>query len=164
MKKTMLSFVFIVALSAQVVGQDVNTMLSKLSKHENVHRIAVGSFGMFFVKIVGGIAGGREALKGMKGIQSLELFAVSDECSAKEKAILREQLQNLKDDREYAMLMQIKKEGDFVRFLIQKEKDAIREMLMVVLSGDDDGGESVVIRLKGHFKESDLAEWVAKNK
>jgi len=159
MKKTVVSVIILFALSAQAFGQDIDNVLSRLAKHENVDKISIGSFGMFLAKMVGGAAGGKEAWQGLKGVKSFELLALSDECSAGEKAKIREQLKNLKDDKEYATLMNIKAENNIVRFLIKQKKDTIKEVLMVVLEEEN----TVVIRLKGSFKESDLATLVEKS-
>ena len=162
MKKTAVSLVVLLALGMQTFGQDVNTVLSRLSKHENVDKISISPFGMFFVKMAGGVAGGKEALQGMKGIKSFELLTLNDGCSDNERAKIRKQLKNLKDDKEYATLMNVKDGDDFVRFLIKQEKDTIKEILMIVLSGEKDN-DTVVIRLKGKFKESDLFDLVEKS-
>jgi hypothetical protein len=161
MKRAAISIAFILAWSVQILGQDVHTALTQLSVHENVEKISIGPLGMFFVKMAGGAAGGKEALRGIKGIKSIELLALDDECPAEKKAAIREQLQNLEDDRQYNTLMRIKDGNDRVRILVRKEKKTINEILMIILSDSDD--ESVVIRLRGSFKESDLADWMAKS-
>ena len=162
MKKTVVSLIILLALSIQVFGQNINTVLSGLSKHENVEKISIGSFGMFFAKMAGGIAGGKEVLQGMKGIKSIDLLTLNNECTDNEKAKIREQLKNLKDDGVYSVLMNVKDGNDMVRFFVKQKKDTIKEILMIVLSGDNDE-DTVVIRLKGNFKASDLARLVEKS-
>lgn len=164
MKKTIVILFCIIALSVQAFGQDVNATLSRLSKHENVEKISIGSFGMFFIKLLGGATGGKEVPQGMKGIKSFELLALSDECPSSEKANIWKQLKELKDDAIYATLMYVKDGEDQVRFLVKKEKDTIKELLMIILSHEEaKKDEVVVVRLKGKFKENELADWIAKS-
>ena len=158
MKKTMLLFIFIGALNSQIFGQNVNTVLSRLEKHENTEKVSVGSFGMFLVKL----AGGNEALQGMKGIKSFELLTLNNQCPADQKSKIHKQLKELKDDSTYATLMLIKDGENHIRFLINKEKEKVKELILIILSQEEQKNESVVIRLKGKFKESDLADLVAK--
>jgi len=160
MKKRSVTLIILFAIAIHSFGQDVNSVLSKLSKEKNVERISIGSFGMFFVKMVGGMAGGSELWQGLKGIKSLEVLTWSEGYSAVEKEHIREMLHNLKDDKEYATLMTIKDEGEYVRFLIKQEKEVIKEVIIIALEEDDD---SVVLRLKGSFRESDLTDLVDKS-
>ncbi|MDR2621448.1 MAG: DUF4252 domain-containing protein [Dysgonamonadaceae bacterium] len=164
MKKAVVVFVVVFAWSLQGFGQNVNQVITQLSKNENVETISVGSVGMFFSKLLGASVGGKEGLEGLKGLKSLELLVVKDECPADQKKKIWNQLKNLKDDKEYATLMQVKDGDDFVRFLGKKaEKDTIKDILMIVLSKEENGSEDmVVIRLKGQFKASDVAKWTEK--
>jgi hypothetical protein len=160
MKKTIVVVFCISVLSIQVFGQDINTVLSQLSKHENIEKITIGSFGMFFVKLLGGVTGGEGYPQGVKGIKAFELLTLNDKCPANEKAAVWKQLKELKDDKVYATLMSVKDDEDHVRFLMKKEKDTIKELLMIVLSAKE---EVVIIRLKGKFNESDWVDWLTKS-
>ncbi|MDR2806365.1 MAG: DUF4252 domain-containing protein [Dysgonamonadaceae bacterium] len=160
MKKTAVSFVVIFAFSMQIFGQNVDKEIARLSKQENVEKISIGSVGMFFTQLLGVSVGGKDALQGMKGLKSFELLALSDECPAAQKTEIWNRLKNLKDDKEYATLMHIKENDNLVRFLVKEEKKDIREILIIILSVEE---KAVVIRLKGNFKPSDLADLVAKS-
>ena len=65
----------------------------------------------------------------------------------------------LSDDSEYATLMQVKNEGNKVRMMMRQEDDVVRELLLTVVSNDDD---SVVIRIKGKMKLSEILEAIEK--
>jgi hypothetical protein len=157
MKKIGLLGVFIFALSIQLFGQGPDNIMSKLSKSKDMEKISVGSFGMFFIKLVGGVNGVPE----LKGIQSFELLTLSDDCPVDRKKEIRKQLENLKDDDKYSTLLRVKDNEDNVRIMIRKEKDTIKEVFMIVLSKDME--DTVVMSLKGNIKENDLSDLVAKH-
>ena len=59
---------------------------------------------------------------------------------------------NKLDKKDYKELMTVKESTQSVNFLVKEDGGFISELLMIV-SGDDD----VLMRMKGHFKMSDLA-------
>ena len=157
MKKTVFTFVMMVALSLSVCGQSSNReILRALADNDDVERVAVGSIGMWFAKLVSGL----NFVPGLKGINSVEILTVSDECPAKRKEEIKKQMARLSDDSEYATLMQVKDGGSKVRMMIRQENDVVRELLLTVLSNDDD---SVVIRIKGKMKLSEIQEMIEKS-
>ena len=157
MKKTVFTFAMLVALSLSVCGQNSNRkILRDLADSDDVTRISIGSVGMFFAKLAGGLNGIPE----LKGIKSLEVLAVNDECSGKRKEEIKKQIAKLSDDAEYVTLMDVKDGGDKVRMMIRQEgDDIVRELLFAVVSNDDD---SAVIRIKGKMKLSEIQEMIEK--
>ena len=155
MKRTVFTFIMMAALSLSVCGQGTNRkILRELADSDDVERISVGSFGMWLVKLIGG-----KEIPEIKGINSVEIMTISDKCPPKRREALRKQIAKLSDDSEYETLMQVKEEGNKVRMLIRQEDDVVREWLLAVVSNDDD---SVVIRIKGKMKLSDIQEMVEK--
>ena len=146
-----------VALSLSACGQSSNrNILRDLADSDDVTRISVGSFGMFFVKLVGGL----NEVPGLKGINSVEILAISDECSVNRKEAIKKQIAKLSDDAEYVTLMDVKDGGDKVRMMIRQEgDDLVRELLIAVVSNGDD---SAVVRIKGKIKLSEIQEMIEK--
>jgi hypothetical protein len=158
MKRTVFTFVMMAALSLSVCGQNSNRkILQALADNDDVMKISVGSVGMWLAKLAGAL----DDVPELKGINSVEILTVSDECSSSRKEKIKKQMASLSDDSEYATLMQVKDEGDKVRMLIRQENEVVKELLMTVLSND---GDSVVIRIKGKMKLSDIQEVIKKNK
>ena len=156
MKKTVFTCVMMVALSLSVCGQSSNReILRTLANSDDVMRISVGSIGMWFAKLVGGLSEVPE----LKGIKSVEILVVSDECSKHRKEEIKKQIASLSDDAEYVTLMSVKDAGDKVRMMIQQDDDIVKELLLAVVSNDDD---SVVVRIKGKMKLSEVQAMVEK--
>jgi hypothetical protein len=106
------------------------------------------------------ICGGMKDIPELKGIESFEIITLSDECSKSQKKEIREKLKNMKDNKVYSTLLQIKKEDDNVRIMVKIEKDVVKEVLLLVISDKDEN--LVLMSLKGKMKKSDLSGLVAK--
>ena len=160
MKKTVFIFTMLVAISLSVCGQKSNReILSALSNSDDVARISVGSFGMWLAKLVGGL----EDIPQLKGINSIEILTVSDDCPPNRKETIKKQMASLSDDADYVTLMNVKDKDDKVRIMIRQQDDLVRELLLAVVSNSSDNdGDSVIIRIKGKMKLSDVQEMVEK--
>ncbi len=110
---------------------------------------------MFLAKLFGGL----EDMPELKGIQSVEIMTVSNECSDNRQKEIKKQIASLSDDAEYTTLISIKGEEDKVRLMARQENDMIKELLFVVLEKEDD---SVVIRIKGKMNLSDVQSMIEK--
>lgn len=155
MKKKFLYLVLVCCLSFSIHAQNTGKVVDQLFKSESVNKLSVGSCGMFFAKLAGGI----DDIPFVKGAKSFDLVMVKDECSESQKKEFRKNLMSIKDDKEYATLVQVKDNKDHVRIMMRKDKDTIKELLFIVFEDNDD---MVVMRLKGNMKESELNGLVEK--
>jgi ribosomal protein S3AE len=159
MKKIFVYLVLVFGLSFQSYSQNVDAIINQFAKNENVYKIRIGTFGMFFVKNIGAIfIKEKDVLPILKSIKSLGIFILDDESDEKTKNEIKQKLSKLKDDHEYTTFLQVKDGDDNVRMMVRKDKNIIRELLLIV----DDAEDTVVIRVKGKLKESDLAEIIVK--
>ena len=161
MRKTVFIFAMLVATSLSVCGQSSNReILMALADSDDVTRISVGSFGMWLVKLAGGLNNVPE----LKGINSVEILTVSDECPKNRREAIKKQIAGLSDDAEYVTLMNVRDKDNKVRFMIRQEDDTVRELLLAVVSYDpeDKDDDAVVIRIKGKMKLSDIQEMIEK--
>jgi len=71
----------------------------------------------------------------------------------------RNKFKTLKDDEKYTTLLTARNDGDNVRIMIKKEKDVIRELIIIA----NDTEDIAMIRLKGKIKESDLGTIIAQH-
>lgn len=160
MKKMMLSFVVLTALCVSSCATTCRPssnqqILSALADNDDVTNLSVGSFGMFFVKMLGGF----DELPALKGIKGVEILSVSDECPKHRREKINQQIASLSDDGEYSTLLQVKDKEDKVRMFVRQDNDFVNELLLAVVSDNDD---SAVIRIKGKIKLSDVQEMVEK--
>ena len=156
MKKTVFTFAMMIALSLSVCGQNSNReILRALSGSDDVTRISVGSVGMFFAKMVGAL----NHVPGLKGINSVEVLTVSDECSGKRREEIKKQIAELSDDAEYVTLMSVKDGNEKVRMMVRQDNDIVKELLIAVVSTDED---SAVIRIKGKMNLTEIQEMIEK--
>ena len=159
MKRTVFTFVMMVALSLSVCGQNSNReILRALADSDDVEKVSIGSVGMWFAKLAGGL----NNVPGLKGINSIEILTVSDKCPQKRKEAIKKQIASLSDDSEYETLMMVKDEGDKVRMLIRQDDEIVKELLLVVVSDKKNDSDSVVIRIKGKLKLSEIQEMIEK--
>ena len=156
MKKMVFTLVMLVAVSLSVCGQRSNRdILRDLADNDDVTRVAIGSIGMFFAKMVSGL----NDLPGLKGIKSIEILSVGDECPGNRREALKRQISSLSDDGEFVTLMNVKDGGDKVSMMIRQDDDIVRELLIAVVSNSDD---SAVIRIKGKMRLSEIQEMIEK--
>ena len=158
MKRTIFTFVMVITLSFSICGQSSNReILNALSISDDVERVSVGSFMMFFAKIMGGM----NDIPLLNGIKSVEVMSVSDESSENHKKKVRKQMASLSDDGEYVTLMNVKDKDEKVRIMARQEGETIKELLLTVISNKaTEGDDSVVIRIKGKMKLSDVQAMV----
>ncbi|MDR0683387.1 MAG: DUF4252 domain-containing protein [Dysgonamonadaceae bacterium] len=163
MKKMVLSFIVLIALCTSSCttsrSQSSNQqILSALEYSDDVTTFTVGSFGMFLAKL----AGGFDKIPELKGIKSIQILFVKDDSSKKRKEEIKTQIARLSDDSEYVTLMSVKDKDDKVRMLVRQEDDVVKELLLAVVSDEDD--DTAVIRIKGKMKLSDVKTLVEERK
>ncbi|WP_165020751.1 MULTISPECIES: DUF4252 domain-containing protein [unclassified Dysgonomonas] len=152
MKKYLFCLILTFVIGQAAYAQGVEQLMAKFSKVDNVENVKIGGFLMSCAKIMGG---GNDAPIA-KGIQSMAVYDLGS-CSASIKNDYAQQISKLKDGGGYETLIQVKDGNEGVRIMIKKEKDLIREI--VILCQDND---PAIVHLKGKIKESDIAELVNK--
>ncbi|WP_029904268.1 DUF4252 domain-containing protein [Prevotella sp. 10(H)] len=153
MKKYLLCLVLFLALSQITQAQNVDKLLKTVSQTENIEKVKIGRFMMSLGKAFGGVGNKPVA----RGIHSMEVYDLS-ECDGNLKNNLASQFNNVKDGAGYETLIYAKEKGDGVRIMVKKDKDVIKEMIILCMDKDD----PALIRFSGKIKEKDIAELVEK--
>jgi hypothetical protein len=140
-------------LSLSITGysQSVDQLLKKVSKIENTEKVKIGGFMMNFASMSGGL-GDMPFVKGIKGIEVYDLSS----CSLEDKQDIGKQINKIKDTNGYETMIHTKEKKSGVRIMIKKEKDIIKEILLLCMENE----EPSIIRLTGKIKESDLNDLV----
>ncbi|MBK5721724.1 DUF4252 domain-containing protein [Dysgonomonas sp. Marseille-P4677] len=149
MKKYLFCFIFIFATSLAGYSQNIDQLLNKVSKAENIEKVKIGKFMMSLGKTFGGI--GDTPL--VRGIHSMEVYDLSS-CNYSFKEDLAKQFHKIKDGNGYETLIYAKDKTDGVRIMVKKKKDTISEMLILCM----DKNEPSIIKFSGKIKENDIAE------
>jgi len=152
MKKYLFCLILALSLSLAGSAQDVDKLLKKVSKTENVDKVKIGGFLMALGKMCGGVGDMPVA----RGINGLEVYDLSD-CDFKFKQDLKNEFNKIKDGNGYETLMSVKDGDEGVRIIVKKDKkNTIREMIILCMDKDD----PAIIKLSGKILEKDIAELV----
>lgn len=144
-KKCMFCLILLV-MSPWAFGQSIDDLFSSYSKTKNAENVSIGKFLMTFAK---------PFIKDAKGVDSIHVLDLS-ECSNDVKNEFAGKVRNLKDGK-YETLVRSNEDGEDTRVLICINKQAIRELVVI-----QTGNESTLVRIKGKFKQSDIASLVNK--
>jgi hypothetical protein len=155
MKKYVFCLILVLSLNLSGQAQTVNQLLNKVSETENIEKVKIGGFIMSIGKMFGGVSNMPVA----RGVNMLEVYDLSG-CNIGFKEELAQQFKNLKDGDGYETLLQAKEKNDGVRIMIKKEKNLIKEMVLLCMNGSD----PAVIRIAGKIKEKDIEELVSQYK
>lgn len=153
MKKFLFCLVLVSFVSLSGYGQNVDDLLKKASSAKNVEKVKVDGFMMSLGKMLGGISD----MPLVKGVKSVEVFELSDG-DAKLKSDFFSLFNNTKNEKGYETLIFVKDKEDGIRILMKKEKDLIKDLVLLC----KDEKEPVIIRLTGKIKEKDIDELVNK--
>ena len=154
MKKIFVSLLLIGSFGFQLHSANTENVIRQFSESKDVYRIRIGRVGVFLLKIFNSDAESRSYAKGLK---SLEISTLKDNCTKEKKDKYQDNLRALQDDENYATLLTVKDGNDNVRIMMKKEKDVIRELIIIVCDTED----IALIRMKGKIKESDLGTTIA---
>lgn len=135
-------FIVLILVFVTEIGfaqQNVKQLFNEFSGIENASKTSLGKPGS---KASGGIID-------VKEIKSVEMLNL-EECSKESKEHFANAVKKLKDTG-YEMLMKLEQDGQHVRFLIKKQKDVVKEV--VILSAGD---TNVMIWIKGKIDVSEL--------
>ena len=155
MKKYSLCLILGLSLSLSSYSQNVDQLLKKVSQTESIEKVKISGFMMSLGKAFGGLGD----IPMANGIKSLEVYTLSN-CASNLKKDFTELFNNAKDGSDYETLIFAKDKGDGVRIMVKKEKDIIKEMVLLCM----DENEPVIIKFSGKIKEKDLTELVNKYK
>jgi hypothetical protein len=154
MKKISIFLVFILLSAYQVSAQNAEQVIRNISAVENTKHIKIQRFMLSMIKVVGGLRN----VPLIKNIHSMEVFTLEDHASFEHKSYVKEQVHSLKDGSGYETLLQVKDAGSFVRIMIKKEKNIIKEVILFC----SDEKDATILRMTGKIKEADLAEFAKK--
>lgn len=87
---------------------------------------------------------------------TLIFYVLKDDCNVERKRELEERIAALKEDPEYPLLMQAKKENRLVSAYMKMDESALTSDGVVFGKTDDD--VDMIVRITGSFSESDMAE------
>ena len=153
MKKYLFCIIITLALSQSGFGQDLNQLLKKVSETENIEKVKIGRFLMTIGKAFGDV----NDMPVAKGIHSMEVYTLSD-CSHEFKKDFSKQFNSIKDGNGYETLIYAKDKKDAVRIMIKKQKNIIREMVILCM----DESEPTIVKFSGKIQENDIAELIKK--
>ncbi len=154
MKKLFITLICITLFGQVGMAHDLDKLLKKVSKAENVESVKIDGFMLWLGKKFGGT---KDLPNSIKNISKIEIHDLSN-CQNNLKQEINTAIKELKDSGEYETLAQVKNKGEHLKVLIRKEKGYIKEFLVLTTENDSPS----IIRLHGNINEKDLAELMDK--
>jgi hypothetical protein len=154
MKKIVITFICLAFFSQYSMAHDLDRLLKKAAQAENVESVKIGGLLLWMGKM---IETTDDIPDSAKNINKIEVYDLSD-CKADIKQEISREINNLKSDRNYETLIQVREKGKNVKILAKRKKDSIKELLILVSDND----EPVIVRLQGNIKQKDLTALVNK--
>lgn len=152
MKKFIFCLVLALSLSSVSHAQEVDKLMKKASKAENVYKVKIGGLLMGVTKMCGSF----DDIPQIKGLNGMEVYDLSD-CDEKTKEEIKQEFDKVKDGRGYETLVYTKDSKDAVRIMIKKDKkNTIKEMVFFLMDENDPS----IVKLSGKFKEDDIAQLI----
>jgi hypothetical protein len=147
-------FICLAFFSQYSMAHDLDRLLKKAAQAENVESVKIGGLLLWMGKM---IETTDDIPDSAKNINKIEVYDLSD-CKADIKQEISREINNLKSDRNYETLIQVREKGKNVKILAKRKKDSIKELLILVSDND----EPVIVRLQGNIKQKDLTALVNK--
>lgn len=154
MKKIILTILCATLFSQVSMAQDLDSLLKKVAKAENVESLKLDGFTLWLGKMFGAAS---ELPNSLQNINKIEIHDLST-CSEQLRLEITDEIKKLNSNSSYETLSQIKNKGEHVKVLLKKEKEHIKEFL-VLISKDN---APKVIRIHGNIHQDDLAELMSK--
>lgn len=148
MKKIIIIFICLTFFSQYSMAHDLDRLLKKAAQAENVESVKIGGLLLWLGKMTGTTSDIPEVVK---NLNKIEVYDLSN-CKADVKQEIAQEIKNLKSDRNYETLIQVKEKGENVKILARKKKDDIKELLILI----SDNNEPTIIRLHGNIKQKDF--------
>ena len=147
MKIKIITLAIITAFSVLGV-QAQKGMFDKLSNHKDVTAVYISKA---LIKMMPEIDTGGADIKALAG--KLEQMEIYSSYSNKEAAnIIRKEVEGMTKTKTYEVLMKIKDQGSNITFYAFKEKDRIKDLVMLI----DQSDECTIIRIMGNFTAEDI--------
>lgn len=153
MKKYLLCLAFIFVLCQATYAQDMTQLVKDISATENVEKLKIRRFMMTLGKMFSGI----NNIPGVKEIHSMEIFSLED-CDQNIREKFMDRFQNVEDGNGYETLIRVKDEEESVRIMIKKEKNIIKEIVLLCV----DDSDPTLLKFSGKIKESDIEKLINK--
>lgn len=146
MKKVLL-YLLLITVSLSASAKTLDDVLAEFSRAPHAEKVNLGKFVCSILKM--SIDGNKDA-EILKKVSSLHVLDLED-CSEDTKLQFAKQIDNL-DTNGYELLMKVKNDKDHVLIMSKSKKDRIKEFVLISIN------DPAIIRLKGNFKLSDLAD------
>lgn len=125
----------------------VEQLMEKVQSTENIEKVKVGRFLTWIGKMIGGVSD----IPVVNGIHGIEVYDISA-CSLAAKEEIAAYIRHIQDSNGYETCVIVKEEGEYLRLMIKKEKNKIKEILLLSWDSKD----TSIVKLKGNIKEEDI--------
>lgn len=149
MKKSILTLVLVVFLTPIAMAHNLDRLIKKVERAENVEKVKVSGFLLSLGKILG-------ATSDLQSLSKIEVYNLSN-CHASIKKELSLEIEKFSSDKDYETLLQVKEKKEHIKILLKRKKNTIKELLILVA----DSQEPSIIRLHGNIKQKDLNALIA---
>lgn len=146
MKKRLL-YLLLITVSLSASAKTLDDVMAEFSKAPHAEKVNLGKFACSILKISIGSNKDADILKKINSLYVLDL----ENCSAETKLEFAKQIDNLGMNG-YELLMKVKDDQDHVLIMSKSKKDTITEFIIISIN------DPAIIRLKGNFNPSDLAD------
>lgn len=150
-------FYIILAFAIVQTGyaQDLNKLITDLSKTENVHYERITSKKYDIAVTSDRMEKAKQVITKHK-ISSIEEILLDTDFSIEKKSLLHNLIENVNKSDEYEILTALNSPLETNYIIIQKEKKHINNIIAITLDNNEEG-EISIFRISGKMKESDVA-------
>lgn len=153
MKKSILTLVLVVFLTPIAMAHNLDRLIKKVERAENVEKVKVSGFLLSLGKILGATS---DLPAAVQSLSKIEVYDLSS-CHASIKKELSLEIEKFSSDKDYETLLQVKEKKEHIKILLKRKKNTIKELLILVA----DSQEPSIIRLHGNIKQKDLNALIA---
>lgn len=143
--------------SISIQAQNSTDIFNKFSDNEDITTVFISKALLQLAPEMKGDMGGANISNLIGKLTQIEIYTTEKESVAQ---MMKKESDKFINNKTYESLMKIRDKGDNVDFLIQRNKDRIDELLMVV----SDGEECTIIRIVGDFTMEDIQKVMSDNK
>lgn len=153
MKKIILTLLCCVALVQSNFANNIDLLINKASKMKHVEKVEINSTLLSMTKLTGIT----KEIPALSSLSKVEIYNL-EHCLEKDKFRFTKDISKRKKDKSYDVLMEIIEKTDNVVVLTKRQKDIIKELVILV------HGSSVpaIIKLSGDITSSDIASLISK--
>jgi len=155
--KKILFISFLTLFTAQnTTSQNLNELLKKASKIQNIEQVKVGSFLLSLSKMFASTSNLPSISNTIKNIEVIDFSS----CNTKDKNEITNDIKNIQSNLNQEVLIQVKDKGDFVKIMAQKNKGVISEITILVANDKSPS----IIRLIGKITQQDIDQLIQEYK